>query len=85
VRELIGQIEGTDVRLRSSERRPGDTVTFTFAGTLSGNSMSGTVYMGEYLNAKSRGGGTRTRTRVRRSESHPARRSQRREPGSREK
>jgi D-glucosaminate-6-phosphate ammonia-lyase len=52
VRDLIGQIEGHEVRLRSSERRPGDNVTFTFAGTISGNTMSGTIYMGEYLNAK---------------------------------
>jgi L-seryl-tRNA(Ser) seleniumtransferase len=52
VRDLVGQIEGNEVRLRSSERRPGDNVTFTFAGTISGNTISGPVYMGEYLNAK---------------------------------
>jgi L-seryl-tRNA(Ser) seleniumtransferase len=51
-RDVIGQIESNDVRLRSSERRPGDNVTFTFAGTISGNTISGPVYMGEYLNAK---------------------------------
>jgi len=52
VRDLIGEVEGNDVKLRSSERQPGDNITFTFAGTLSGNTMSGKVYMGEYLNAK---------------------------------
>jgi D-glucosaminate-6-phosphate ammonia-lyase len=52
VRDLIGQMEGNQVKLRSSDRRPGDNVTFTFAGTVSGNTMSGDVYMGEYLNAK---------------------------------
>ena len=51
VRDLIGQIEGDEVRLRSSERQPGDNVTFTFAGKVSGNTISGPVYMGEYLNA----------------------------------
>ena len=51
-REMIGQVEGDQVRLRSSERRPGINITFTFAGTISGDTMSGTVYMGEYLNAK---------------------------------
>ena len=51
VRDLIGQIEGNQVKLRSSERRPGDNVTFTFAGTVSGETISGPVYMGEYLNA----------------------------------
>jgi D-glucosaminate-6-phosphate ammonia-lyase len=52
VRDLIGQIEGNEVKLRSSERRPGDNVTFTFAGTVAGDTISGPVYMGEYLNAK---------------------------------
>jgi seryl-tRNA(Sec) selenium transferase len=51
-RDMIGQIEGDQVRLRSTERRPGANVTFTFAGTVSGDTMSGTLYMGEYLNAK---------------------------------
>jgi hypothetical protein len=52
VRDLIGQIEGDQVKLRSSERQPGDNITFTFAGTVSGATMTGAVYMGEYLNAK---------------------------------
>lgn len=52
VREMIGNVEGDQVRLRSSERRPGINITFTFVGTISGDTMSGTVYMGEYLNAK---------------------------------
>ena len=43
---------GHEVKLRSSERRPGDNVTFIFAGTVSGNTISGPIYMGEYLNAK---------------------------------
>jgi D-glucosaminate-6-phosphate ammonia-lyase len=51
-RDLVGQIEGSEVRLRSSERRPGDNVTFTFGGTISGDTISGPLYMGEYLNAK---------------------------------
>jgi L-seryl-tRNA(Ser) seleniumtransferase len=51
-RELVGQVEKDQVRLRSSERRPGINVTFTFAGAVTGETFSGTVYMGEYLNAK---------------------------------
>jgi len=54
VRELFGTIEGDEVKLRSttSERGTGDSVNFVFAGKLSGNTLSGAVYMGEYLNAK---------------------------------
>ena len=52
VRDMAGMIEGNDVKLRSIERRPGASVTFIFAGTVSGDTMSGTIYMGEYLNAK---------------------------------
>ena len=51
-RDVFGTIEGNSVKLQSSERIPGDAITFTFAGTLSGDSLSGSVYMGEYLNAK---------------------------------
>jgi uncharacterized pyridoxal phosphate-dependent enzyme len=54
VRDLFGTIEGDQVKLRSSssERGSGDSVIFTFAGALSGGTISGPVFMGEYLNAK---------------------------------
>ena len=54
VRELYGMIEGDQVRLRSSsaERGSGDSVQFTFSGNVSGDTFSGPIYMGEYLNAK---------------------------------
>jgi L-seryl-tRNA(Ser) seleniumtransferase len=52
VRDVFGAIEGDQVKLRSTERIPGDSITFTFAGALSGDTISGPVYMGEYLNAK---------------------------------
>lgn len=35
-----------------SERRPGASVTFIFSGTVSGDTMSGPIHMGESLNAK---------------------------------
>jgi D-glucosaminate-6-phosphate ammonia-lyase len=50
-RDIVGTIEGDQVRLRSTERRPGSIVTFTFAGTLADDAISGPLYMGEYLNA----------------------------------
>ncbi|MEO5997504.1 MAG: hypothetical protein ABIN89_12265, partial [Chitinophagaceae bacterium] len=52
VRELTGSIEGNLVKLRSVDRRPGDSITFIFSGTISGNSISGSIYMGEYRTAK---------------------------------
>jgi D-glucosaminate-6-phosphate ammonia-lyase len=54
VRELYGMIEGDQVRLRSSsaERGSGDSVQFTFSGSVSGDGFAGPIYMGEYLNAK---------------------------------
>jgi D-glucosaminate-6-phosphate ammonia-lyase len=52
VRDMVGMIEGNEVKLRSVERRPGASVTFIFSGTVSGDTMSGPIHMGEYLNAK---------------------------------
>ncbi len=51
-RDLAGTIEGTQVKFRSMERRPGSAVPFLFVGTLTDNTIAGDVYMGEYLNAK---------------------------------
>jgi seryl-tRNA(Sec) selenium transferase len=51
VRDMVGMIEGQEVKLRSVERRPGASVTFIFSGTVSGDTMSGPIHMGEYLNA----------------------------------
>lgn len=52
VRDLFGRVEGDQVTLRSTERRPGANVTFTFSGKASGDTISGPLYMGEYLDAK---------------------------------
>jgi D-glucosaminate-6-phosphate ammonia-lyase len=51
-RDMAGTIEGTQVKFRSMERLPGSAVPFLFVGTLTGETMAGDVYMGEYLNAK---------------------------------
>ncbi|MEJ7768312.1 MAG: aminotransferase class V-fold PLP-dependent enzyme [Chitinophagaceae bacterium] len=52
VRELTGSIEGDTVKLRSVDRQAADSITFIFSGTVSGNSISGSIYMGEYRTAK---------------------------------
>ena len=54
VRDVQGTIEGGQIKLRSNtaERGSGDSISYIFAGTGSGDAFSGTLYMGEYLNAK---------------------------------
>jgi seryl-tRNA(Sec) selenium transferase len=53
-RELLGTIEGNQVTLRSqtSERGTGDSITFIFSGSLAGETISGPLFLGEYLDAK---------------------------------
>jgi uncharacterized pyridoxal phosphate-dependent enzyme len=54
VQDVFGTIEGDQVKLRSTtaQRGSGDTITFIFSGAVSGDTISGPLYMGEYLNAK---------------------------------
>ena len=40
------------VKLRSVDRHPADSITFIFTGTLSGDTITGSIYMGEYRTAK---------------------------------
>lgn len=53
VRDLAGTIDGREVRLLSTDYRPGNRVEFIFTGTLSedGDALEGDIYLGEYLNA----------------------------------
>jgi L-seryl-tRNA(Ser) seleniumtransferase len=51
-RDLTGSIDGDAVRLRSFiGEESGDALSFTFAGKVSGDVLSGTLDMGEYLSA----------------------------------
>jgi seryl-tRNA(Sec) selenium transferase len=51
-RDLTGTIDGDTVRLRSTyTERHGDALTFTFSGKVEGDTMAGTLDMGEYLTA----------------------------------
>ena len=49
---FYGVIEGNKVKLQSLDRGTADFITFTFDGTLSGDTISGPIHMGEYLTAK---------------------------------
>ena len=51
-RGLTGGIAGRDVTLRSHYgEEHGDALTFRFTGTVDGETMTGTLDMGEYLHA----------------------------------
>lgn len=52
VRDMRGSIEGNVIKLRSVDRHAADFITFIFSGTLSGETISGSIYMGEYRTAK---------------------------------
>lgn len=49
VREVSGSIEGNEVKFLSPGRRP--AVSYTFAGTINGDTISGKIDMGEFLTA----------------------------------
>jgi L-seryl-tRNA(Ser) seleniumtransferase len=52
-RDLTGTIDGNTVQISSSyTERHGDALSFRFTGTVVGETMSGTLDMGEYLTAK---------------------------------
>lgn len=51
LRDMAGTIEGDQVKLVSSFRRPGNHLNYIFIGTLSEDTVSGRLFMGEYLDA----------------------------------
>ena len=52
-RDLSGSIDGDNVQFSSRyTERHGDSLMFTFSGKAGANEMSGSLDMGEYLNAK---------------------------------
>jgi len=53
-RALTGTIDGADVEIRSTqtEREDGNSLRYTFTGTVAGDTMSGSLDMGEYLDGR---------------------------------
>jgi L-seryl-tRNA(Ser) seleniumtransferase len=49
---LTGHIDGSRVKFRSSHPADGNTLSYTFTGTASGETLSGDVELGEYGRAK---------------------------------
>jgi L-seryl-tRNA(Ser) seleniumtransferase len=51
-RDLTGAIDGNRVRIHSAyAEEHGDSLSFTFTGTITGDTITGTLDMGEYLSA----------------------------------
>jgi D-glucosaminate-6-phosphate ammonia-lyase len=50
--EVMGMVEGDQVTLRSNLRLPGDGITYMFSGKVSGTTIAGSIFLGEYLNAR---------------------------------
>lgn len=50
--DMSGSIEGDFVKLQSAVRLTGDSIIYTFTGNVSGDKMSGDLFMGEYRSAK---------------------------------
>ena len=52
MQNIAGTIEGNQVKIRSAESLPGDHIAFTYTGTLSQDTLSGSIYMVEYGTAR---------------------------------
>ncbi|MCB0689230.1 MAG: hypothetical protein KDC53_21980, partial [Saprospiraceae bacterium] len=49
--DLIGMLDGSDLKMKSNFRKPGDNVAFLFTGKASDNKLTGSILLGEYLTA----------------------------------
>jgi len=49
--DLIGMVEGEEVKMRSNYRLPGDRLIYLFSAKVENEKLSGSIYLGEYLNA----------------------------------
>lgn len=52
LRDMAGTIEGNEVKFISTDRHVADRITFIFTGVLDEDTISGEIFMGEYLTAK---------------------------------
>ncbi len=50
--EIVGMIEGPDIKLRSNHRSVGDGISYWFSAKMEGDKLAGSVFLGEYLTAK---------------------------------
>jgi len=48
---LIGLVEGEDIKMRSDYRIPGNSLVYLFSGKLENDKLTGDIFLGEYLTA----------------------------------
>ncbi len=49
--DLIGMVEGKEIKMRSDYRIPGNSLIHLFSGKMENEKLTGSIYLGEYLNA----------------------------------
>jgi hypothetical protein len=49
--DLIGMVEGEDIKMRSNYRIPGNSLIYLFSGKIKNDKLVGSIYLGEYLTA----------------------------------
>lgn len=52
VKNMVGTVEGNQIKLQSSTPIIGDSIIYIFSGTAEEDTISGDLFMGEYRNAK---------------------------------
>jgi hypothetical protein len=52
MRDMVGTIEGDLVKLSSVDQHVADHIPFIFSGSLTGDIITGQIYLGEYINAR---------------------------------
>ena len=50
--DIVGTVEGDQVKLRSQVRQPGDGIPFLFSGRVVDDIIEGSIFLGEYLTAQ---------------------------------
>jgi hypothetical protein len=49
--DLVGMVEGDEIKMRSDYRIPGNSLIYLFSGKMENEKLSGSIYLGEYLTA----------------------------------
>lgn len=49
---IVGTVEGDGVKLRSEVQQPGDRIPFLFSGQAADDTITGSIFLGEYLTAQ---------------------------------
>ena len=50
--EIAGMVEGDELKMRSNYRVPGNSINYWFDAKINDDTLSGSVFLGEYLTAK---------------------------------